>query len=457
MHSTPYRQHASICAQHNTKVIKFGGSSLADADKIIQVAKIIIAHAATTRTHVVLSAMAGVTNKLQQLLAEPYLPTQQVQAEHITQQHLRAVDALAAKLPELATPALKREVVDLGTLLQADITQLNAADEAQQQTEIRILTVGERWSCTLLTAVLHALQQDAARLAAKDVMAVQETLGLDKSCLPDLARTKQRYQRLVEHGPSAGSSILVTEGFYGCTDDGKLGCFGRNGSDLSAAVLAIAADADDLSIWSDVDGVYCADPNLVPTAKTIQQLSIAELYRFAHLGASVIYAPTLSYLDQHKLPLRLKNTFAPEQPGTLVTVKDQDNDFFGIGAIEKITVEHTDGFLTFNACEKSGCTARYLFAKTRAECADLLQHDACPEAMETPLSLLTVVSNSINKLTPAIVATLKNSSQPIYQIIEKPIARALAFVVPPSSLAASMQLLHQLLSENIDALLRTEP
>ena len=286
---------------------KFGGSSLADAGRIRHVAGLML-DAHDPRQVVVVSAMQGVTDALIGIAnAAAEGSDWQPALEALRQKHLDAANAL------LEAPADTRDWLDaqfaqLAELLRA-VGLLRQPGRAAFE---RIQGMGEVLSSRLLQAHLRARGGDYALLDAREVLVVQPgELGV----IVDWEASATRLAAWRDEHPQARA---VATGFVAGGKDGLPTVLGRNGSDFSAAIFAALFDADELHIWSDVDGVLSADPRLVPEAVSLTAMSYQEACELAYFGAKVIHPQTMTPAIARGLPILMRNTFNPDFPGTRI-------------------------------------------------------------------------------------------------------------------------------------------
>jgi bifunctional aspartokinase / homoserine dehydrogenase 1 len=298
------------------EVMKFGGTSVANAACIRNVVKIIRKASAANNIVVVVSAMSGVTNKLVEAAARSEAGDSASAAailDGLRRQHFATVD-------ELIPPGARHEILAgkvgelfdycdrlcQGTALLRELT-LRARDA--------IWSLGERLSAPILAAALVESGVASEAVEATDVIVTDSRHGAADP-LMDMTRERceTRLWPLIEQ-----DIVPVTTGFIGATPEGVLTILGRGGSDYSATIVGAALDADEVIIWTDVDGVLTADPNHVRGTRTIPEMSYREAAEHAHFGAKVLHPKTLRALMQCKFPLWVRNTFTPERPGTKIT------------------------------------------------------------------------------------------------------------------------------------------
>jgi len=320
------------------KIHKFGGSSLADAGCFRRVADI-LKHQPGRPLGIVVSAMRGTTDALLALVEGAQRGT----TEHdqvlgpLRERYAAAAGDLLS--PENRTPVLdawEKDASDLGDLLRA-IALVRSADQRSRDVAAGF---GELWSARLLAAFLDQELEDEAVgwLDARRALTVHQT-ELGPSVLWDESR-----RRTAEALGDASPAVLVITGFIAEDEQGLQTTLGRNGSDYSAAIFAVLLDADELSIWTDVDGVMSGDPNRVPEAKVIDTLSYNEAMELAYFGAKVIHPQTMGPAVANQIPILIRNTFAPEHPGTrVVAANGGEDNIKGITAIDGVALVNVEG------------------------------------------------------------------------------------------------------------------
>ena len=286
---------------------KFGGSSLADAGRIRHVAGLML-DADEGEQVVVVSAMQGVTDALIGVAdAAAQGRDWQDALEALRQKHLDAADALL-DAPAETRGWLDAQFADIAELLRA-VGLLRQPGRAAFE---RIQGMGEVLSSRLLHAHLRERGGDYALLDARDVLLVQPgELGV-------IVDWEESTRQLAAWKQAHPQSRAVATGFVASGKDGLPTVLGRNGSDFSAAIFASLFDADELHIWSDVDGVLSADPRLVPEAVPLAAMSYQEACELAYFGAKVIHPQTMTPAIARGLPILMRNTFNPGFAGTRI-------------------------------------------------------------------------------------------------------------------------------------------
>ncbi|MEZ4641462.1 MAG: aspartate kinase [Chloroflexota bacterium] len=192
--------------------------------------------------------------------------------------------------------------------------------------------MGEQMSIRILAAYLRQIGHRAEAIDATDLIVTDHNFQAAMPLLPRTkSKTKVRIRPLLDQGV-----VPVITGFIGATEQGVTTTLGRGGSDYSAAILGQALDAKEVWIWTDVDGVMTTDPRLVPTARSISTLTYREVSELAYYGAKVLHPKTIRPCIENGIPLRIKNTFNPEHPGTVI-VADDKNGNGGMKAVSAIS------------------------------------------------------------------------------------------------------------------------
>ncbi|MFZ5637554.1 MAG: bifunctional aspartate kinase/homoserine dehydrogenase I [Pseudomonadota bacterium] len=284
---------------------KFGGSSVADADRYRHVAALL--HDAPQPRVVVVSAMQGVTDALTALAGDAAAGRDWQNAwSRLRDQHLATAYRLDGSDRHALVPWLDREFAALSALLSGIADSPGTHDLAAVQ------GLGEVWSSRLLQAALGGESAGWARLDAREVLVTHPgELGV----AVDWPRTRERFADWRARHPQP--DVVVT-GFVARDAEGRPATLGRNGSDYSGAIFAVLFDAEDLTIWTDVDGVLSADPRLVPDAVCLPAMSYAEACELAYFGAKVLHPQTMAPAMQARLPILIRNSRNPAAPGTRI-------------------------------------------------------------------------------------------------------------------------------------------
>ncbi|MCC6651129.1 MAG: bifunctional aspartate kinase/homoserine dehydrogenase I [Candidatus Eisenbacteria bacterium] len=291
--------------------MKFGGTSVGSTERMTAVAGLIEEALAESRVIVVASAMEGVTNRLLDGISAAVKGEDDRAADAFGRWHLLMFDQIGMA-DGFPTQAMRSLLEGLGDEVGRLLAGVRALGVCPPQTHARIASAGERASCALLSHILQKRGLEHDDLDPCEYIPCTGSL-LEATALPGALR-----ERFSEWKRS-GRDLALLPGFYGGDESGRIALLGRGGSDLSAALAAAAVEAALLEIWTDVDGVFTADPRLVPDAMRLSALSYDETMELAHFGAKVLHPRTLAPVRDPGIPVRVRNTFAPDGEGTLIT------------------------------------------------------------------------------------------------------------------------------------------
>lgn len=326
------------------KVFKFGGSSVANADRIDNVARIVQSYSQKGEEFsVVVSALGGVTDLLIRMatLAANGNSSYSNTLEAYTARHREVVNAL---IDYDQHPAILNEIiegqVELGNLLQG----VFLTRELTPRTLDYILSFGERSSAFILSQVLRQYGTHSYYVDARTVIKTNDNFGSAKIYADE---TYDNIRNLIQNN----SGIAVITGFIASTRNGFPTTLGRGGSDYTASIFGSALQVEEIVIWTDVDGVMTADPRRVKSAFPVTSMTYEEAMEMSHFGARVIYPPTIIPALEKNIPIRIKNSFNPDGEGTLISDKRfQDNYIVkGISSISSIALLTLQGSGLFGA------------------------------------------------------------------------------------------------------------
>jgi aspartokinase/homoserine dehydrogenase 1 len=301
-------------------VMKFGGTSLGNPERMRCAGEIIAAHAKRAEVVAVVSAMGGVTDMLIRAATEASKGDREHwrgARQELARKHREVADQLlsaseqATVLPRLAEQLTNLENLCSGFSLVREVTP-RAMDT--------LSSLGEVMSATLLAAILRSSGTAAEAVDATELIVTDNSFGNASPLLDETnARTRQCLAPIRRRG-----AIPVVTGFRGATRDGVCTTLGRGGSDYSATLVGAALDADEVWIWTDVDGVMSADPRLVPGARIIPEISYREAIELSFFGARVLHPKTIQPVMKKGIPVWIKNSFNPQCPGTRIVAVPTD-------------------------------------------------------------------------------------------------------------------------------------
>ena len=298
------------------QVMKFGGTSVGDAACIARTARIIADGVRASDCVAVVSAMSGVTNRLidaaNRAQSGDATGASEI-LEALKEHHEAALQQLTSKEEErLAVRAALASALMDGKRFCEGTALLG---ELSARTLDTISSLGERLSAPLVALAVRELGFASDAVAATELIVTDEFHG---GAEPRMELTKEKSQGKLR--PLLDNKVVpVVTGFMGATSNGQLTTLGRGGSDYSATILGAAMEADEVIIWTDVDGVLTADPRLVPEAKIISEISYREAAELAYFGAKVLHPKTLKPVVQAAIPVWIRNSFHPEKEGTKIT------------------------------------------------------------------------------------------------------------------------------------------
>ena len=303
-------------------VMKFGGTSVGDGERILRAARIVAREATTGGTPVVVvSAMEGVTDAL--IRAARAAAHHKSDLLHRTIAELYSRHEGAAR--KVAAPGERGTLLTEVRALVREFENLCSAIQVLGELTPRgldaVASLGERLSVRLLATAVRREGAPARAIEATGLIVTNDRHGAASPLLePTRKRTRAVLLPLLEEGVTP-----VVTGFIGATAEGAITTLGRGGSDFTAAILGYCLDVEEVWIWTDVDGVMTADPRIVPEARTLPELSYAEAAELSYFGAKVIHPKTILPAVERKIPIRIKNTFNPDGPSTLIVDQPRNN------------------------------------------------------------------------------------------------------------------------------------
>ena len=314
------------------KVMKFGGTSVGSVKSILSLKKIVETEARTQPVVVVVSALDGITDKL---IATSKLAKQG--DEHYREEFDAMVTRHHQMIEAIITDDKKR--IDLFNNVDSLFDQLKSIyygvyliHDLSKKTEDTIVSYGERLSSHIVAAMV----KNGIRMNSRDFIRTEKKQGKHAVVMEETTQlVKEAFKDLNE------KNIYVVPGFIARdSETHETTNLGRGGSDYTASIIAAVLNAEVLEIWTDVDGFMTADPKVIKTAYTINELSYVEAMELCNFGAKVIYPPTIYPVCVKNIPIKVKNTFNPEHPGTLIKdkIEDDNKPIKGISSIKGTTL-----------------------------------------------------------------------------------------------------------------------
>ena len=316
-------------------ILKFGGSSIADAVKIRHVAGIIEDTIKNSELAIVVSAFGGVTDTIK-TLAENAAAGKNIDAtfDSLVAKHTECVEKLSIK-NEIN---IRRILDEYFTQLKSDLLFVAKESHLSSQSLDKVLSYGELLSTKILAEYLCQIGIPAEQLDARKVILTDNYFG------HAFVHYQQSYSRIRSYFKDRSYMQVIT-GFLGSTKTGATTTLGRSGSDYTAAIFGAALNAKIIEIWTDVSGILSADPKIINEAEVVPSLTYEEAMELAHAGAKVIFPPTMIPALYKNIPIVIKNTFEPDHPGTTIA-KDRtktDKNVAGISSLSHVALVRLQG------------------------------------------------------------------------------------------------------------------
>jgi bifunctional aspartokinase / homoserine dehydrogenase 1 len=321
------------------KVLKFGGTSVANAERFLRVAEIIENNAKQEQNATVLSAPAKITNHLVAMV-EKTVAGQDIQNNICDAEKIFAnlLEGIAKAQPNFAYEQMKRFALDELNNVKQLLNGIALLGQCPDSINASIICRGEKLSIAIMEELLKA-RGHLVTVINPVAMLIAEGNYLESTV--DIAESSRRLSEM--HIPQ--NHIILMPGFTAGNEKGELVALGRNGSDYSASVLAACLRANSCEIWTDVDGVYTCDPRTVPDAKLLKTLSYQEAMELSYFGAKVLHPRTILPIAQFQIPCLIKNTNNPDAPGTLIgaNVVDSTTPVKGITNLNNMAMINVSG------------------------------------------------------------------------------------------------------------------
>jgi len=316
------------------KVIKFGGTSVATSKSLKNVFSII--ENEKENTIVVVSALGGITDLLHDFISSKGNSSVDYLKE-IEERHLEIIHGLSKVENQSSLLSfLKQQLNELETILEA----VSTIDEITKKTISKVLSFGEILSSKIIFELLNQRGNDISYLDSREVIF---TKYHNNNEIVDEEKTGISISNNIE---LIDSKLIIMPGFIATDSNNEISNLGRGGSDYTASVMANYTNCEALEIWTDVSGVFSANPKIVKNSKAIESLSYKEAMELSFFGAKVIYFPTLQPLIEKSIPAYIKNTFDKDAIGTCISNKGENNEestIKGISHIEKISLINFEG------------------------------------------------------------------------------------------------------------------
>jgi len=320
------------------QVLKFGGSSVKNAENINKVIAIVSEKVKKDKTIVVVSALGGITDILllcSQLASEGN-ETYKEKLLEAEQRHLQTVKEL---IPITQQSRVLSMVKTFCNEIEDICNGIFLLGELSERTKDRIVSYGEILSSSIIAARFKTEMENSEWKDSREIIITNSNFG---AAAVDFGVSNQKIREFFN---AATAELFILPGFISSDANGTNTTLGRGGSDYTAAIIAAALDANVLEIWTDVSGMMTADPRLVTNVKIIPQISYQEAMELSHFGAKVIYPPTIQPVSSKGIPTWIKNTFSPEDLGTVIQKEStfNGNSIRGISSINSISLLSLEG------------------------------------------------------------------------------------------------------------------
>lgn len=321
------------------RVLKFGGTSVANAERFLRVADILESNAKQGQVATVLSAPAKITNHLVAMIEKTISGQDALPNISDAEQIFAALlEGLHAAQPGFAGEKLQALVDKEFAQLKQTLHGISLLGQCPDSVNAAIICRGEKLSIAIMDALLQARGH---RVSIIDPVSMLLAHGHYLESTVDIAESTRR----IAASQIPADSMILMAGFTAGNERGELVVLGRNGSDYSAAVLAACLRADCCEIWTDVDGVYTCDPRQVPDARLLKSMSYQEAMELSYFGAKVLHPRTIAPIAQFQIPCLIKNTANPQAPGTLIggDTSDDANPVKGITNLNNMAMFNVSG------------------------------------------------------------------------------------------------------------------
>lgn len=452
------------------KVLKFGGSSVANAENIKKVVEIV--RATADPAVVVLSAMQGTTDRLIDAgrLAERGDESYRTKIDEIRTLHISTIIELFAS----ESPQIRDEITERFAELEGLCRGVELIGELSARTLDNILSFGELLSTKIAAAYLNSIGVECEWADSCELIVTDSTFGFSAV---DFRATNKR---IAKYFAGSHSRLTIVPGFIAKDSGGNTTTLGRGGSDYSAAIFAAALNAQVLEIWTDVSGMMTADPRFVRNVRDIPRITYREAMELSHFGAKVIYPPTIQPVMAKGIPVWIKNTFAPNDLGTLIESETNgDGEIIrGISSIDKIAILNLEGsgmvgvpgfsrrlfealsraqinviLITQSSSEHSICVAVEEKSSERAKAAvdrefeyEIAVGKIDPLRVETGLSILALVGDNMRSHTGVsgrMFSTLGHNGVNIRAIAQGSSERNISAIISSSDVRKAVNTLHE--------------
>lgn len=317
-------------------VMKFGGTSVGDARRVRESARITLSRPGSNV--MVVSACGGVTNLLLEAGAAAAAGDAEAKARSVAQIHAKHENVLSGLGDEALQLETRAAVDQLHASLDTTLADITSAGELTARLSDRLVSHGEKIMATMMSATIRDMGTPSAPVFTDTVLATDHRHG---SARPNRELTRERAALHIQPHLDEGKTVVCT-GFIGFAPDGATTTLGRGGSDYSATLIGAALSATEVQIWTDVPGMLSADPRKVSSARVIPEVTYDEAQELAHFGAKVLHPRTIRPAVSAGIPVRILSTFQPTNAGTVVRPGGQNQRIKATTALKGLTMITVD-------------------------------------------------------------------------------------------------------------------
>ncbi|MGG5487134.1 bifunctional aspartate kinase/homoserine dehydrogenase I [Gaetbulibacter sp. PBL-D1] len=456
-------------------VLKFGGTSVGSVENITNVIQILEDYKKSQPVVCVVSAVGGITDKLlkaghlAQTKDESYLS----EYKTIKDIHLNILSRLIPNVDKAVSDKLNTKLDNLKSLLDG----IYLINELSPKTSDKLVSFGELLSSYIITETMKSKGIDVVRKNTQELIITNDNFTKAE------VNYQTTYKNIQEYFSNATQSVTILPGFVSKSQQGEITTLGRGGSDFTAALVASALEVDKLEIWTDVSGMYTANPKLVKQTYPIKKLSYQEAMELSHFGAKVLYPPTVQPVLDKNIPIVIKNTMEPDADGTYIAHEQTNNlTVRGISNINDISLLTLEGsgmvgipgfskrlfevlanhkinvvFITQASSEHSICfgvnKADANQAKEKIDQAfeyEITQHKINPIVIETDLSIVALIGDNMKShqgISGKMFSTLGKNNINVRAIAQGASEKNISAVISEHDVKKALNTLHEVFFE----------
>jgi aspartate kinase len=382
-------------------IMKFGGKSLGEGNRIKNCAELATKNLDDSSTIVVVSAIGETTNHLIELAEQASKGRMEAVQRLLKQIRIMHADAVQSAIKNARTQMATLDQMDR---LFLDLEKLSLASctikEVTLRTKDMLLSFGERLSSIIMENVINDLGIKSKSFTGGEAGIITDEVFGEATPLMDLTKAKVRSKL----SPLLEQRIIpVVAGFIGITQNGETTTLGRGGSDYTATLLAVSLEADEVWLWTDVDGIMTGDPKIIPNARVIPKLSYAEALEMSAFGAKAIHPRALEPVANEKIPVRVKNSLAPNHSGTLITSNEEHKPS---EVVKSLALVKDTGMITVSGAGmvgRPGTAARIFEVLTRSGVNILMISQSVSEANISVIVRRSMMHRAVNALEVALL------------------------------------------------------